>query len=181
MSTLNKPNTSRNAIYAAYVFANKAHEDQVRKYTNEPYINHCTEIVNILLENKIDNTPMIIGAYLHDVVEDTEYTLEDIREIFGDYITNIVKGLTDTTTLKDGNRIIRKQIERERLAKLDYEIQTIKIADLISNARSILQHDKKFAKVFMEEVKLLLEVLIKADNRLIIILKDIVDEWNKNG
>lgn len=69
--------------------------------------------------------------------------------------------------MEKGNRKERKELSRKRLSAAPQRIQNIKVADLISNTASIVQHDPKFAMVYLEEKRLLLDVLTKADERLI--------------
>lgn len=137
------------------------HHGQVRKYTGDPYVNHCAEIVEIL--RTIPHTDdMLAAAWLHDVLEDTECTWYDMCIEFGADVTGMVSMLTDCDK-SVGNRSVRKMVDRLKLAMGTAEVQTIKLADLISNTSSIMQHDPKFAKVYLAEARLLLEVLTKGD------------------
>ena len=109
---------------------------------------------------------MIAADWLHDTVEDTPTTIEDIKMQFGIKIAELVSDLTDVSKPEDGNRKIRKTLDRLHLAKASPMAKTIKLADLIDNAESITQYDPKFAKVYMHEKKLLLEVLRESDPKL---------------
>lgn len=151
-------------IEKAKLFATAAHGavGQVRKYTNEPYIVHPQEVVEIVMTVPHTLT-MLAVAYLHDVVEDTHIKLEDIEREFGQYVADQVRWLTDVSKPGDGNRAMRKAIDREFIAGAPPEAQTIKLADLISNTMSIVKHDPRFAAVYLEEKKLLLEVLQRGD------------------
>lgn len=143
-------------------FATKAHTGQVRKYTYEPYITHPAKVVEIV--RSVPHTEaMLCAAWLHDTVEDTSVTLEDIAVTFGSEIATLVENLTDVSVSSDGNRAIRKAIDREHTAKASVDAKTIKLADIIDNTESINKHDAKFAKVFGAEKKLLLEVLTEGD------------------
>jgi len=71
--------------------------------------------------------------------------------------------LTDVSKPEDGNRAVRKARDREHTAAAPAEAQTIKLADLISNSRSIMAHDPAFAKTYLEEKRLLLAVMTKGD------------------
>lgn len=148
----------------ALLFATAAHAavGQLRKYTNEPYIVHPREVAEIV--RSVDHTPaMVAAAYLHDVVEDTGVTIEIIREEFGSEVSDLVGWLTDVSRPDHGNRAQRKAIDRAHTAGAPAEAQTIKLADLISNTRSIMAHDPKFAKTYLEEKRLLIEVLTRGD------------------
>ncbi len=152
----------------ARVFATAAHAAvaQLRKYTNEPYIVHPAEVVHIL--RTVDPTEeMIAAAWLHDVVEDTGVTLETIRAEFGTEVADLVGWLTDVSRPDHGNRASRKAVDRAHTAAAPAEAQTIKCCDLISNTRSIMAHDEKFAQTYLAEKRLLLEVMTKADPRLL--------------
>jgi len=102
---------------------------------------------------------MICAALLHDVVEDTKITSRQIWEQFGSNVSNYVYWLTDKSRPSDGNRKVRKEIDRDHISSAPAEAKTIKLADLICNTRSIVAHDPKFAKVYLEEKGLLLNVL----------------------
>lgn len=148
--------------YDAMVFARHAHRDQVRKYTGNPYADHLAEVAGIVAT--VTDDPVVISvAWLHDCVEDCGVTLKEIDEKFGGSVRAGVFWLSD---MEIGNRATRKALSRERLGDAVGWIQTIKCADLISNTSSIVKHDPAFAKVYLEEKRLLLNVLLKADPRL---------------
>lgn len=156
-------------VRKAQVYAQAAHAavGQRRKYTGEPYIVHPAEVATIVA-GVLGSTPnMVAAAWLHDVVEDTGCTFNDIHMAFGIDIATLVGWLTDVSKPEDGPRWLRKKMDREHTAAAPAEAQTIKLADLIANTRSIVAHDPKFAKVYLEEKRLLLEVLIKGDKILL--------------
>jgi (p)ppGpp synthase/HD superfamily hydrolase len=151
-----------NIIYKARLFATAAHDavGQQRKYTGEPYINHPAEVVDIIERNAIHFTDrQLAAAWLHDVVEDTGVSLELIAQEFGGYVAKLVEHLTDVSKPEDGNRAARKAIDLEHTAKCCPAAATIKVADLISNSRSIMERDPEFAKVYIPEKLKTLEVL----------------------
>lgn len=156
-------------VRKAQVYAQAAHAavGQRRKYTGEPYIVHPAEVATIVA-GVLGSTPnMVAAAWLHDVVEDTSCTFNDIHMAFGIDIATLVGWLTDVSKPEDGPRWLRKKMDREHTAAAPAEAQTVKLADLIANTRSIVAHDPKFAKVYLEEKRLLLEVLIKGDKILL--------------
>lgn len=166
-----------NIVEKARIFATAAHSavKQTRKYTGEPYILHPAEVVGIV--SSIDHTQeMLAAAWLHDVVEDTGITIETIHAEFGEKVAELVDWLSDVSKPEDGNRKTRKAIDRDHTAMAPSEAQTIKLADLISNTKSITEHDPKFAVTYLEEKKLLLEVLTKGDSKLMAIAKGLVDK-----
>jgi (p)ppGpp synthase/HD superfamily hydrolase len=152
-------------VEKARVFATAAHAAvaQLRKYTNEPYIVHPAEVFAIVSTVDGATEEMLAAAWLHDVVEDTGVTIEVIREMFGTKVAELVGWLTDVSRPEQGNRATRKAIDRAHSAMAPAEAQTVKLADLISNTRSIMAHDEKFAKTYLEEKRLLLEVMTKGD------------------
>lgn len=154
-----------NIVQKAQVFAIAAHAavGQKRKYTGEPYIVHPAEVARMVAAVPGATEDMVAAAWLHDVVEDTGVTSTDIHLNFGPEIATLVGWLTDVSRPEDGNRARRKAIDREHTAQAPAEAQTIKLADLISNSKSIMQHDPEFAKVYLEEKRMLLEVMTRGD------------------
>ena len=151
----------------AFYFAKAAHEavGQVRKYTGEPYIIHPAEVA-VLVETVPHTEDMLAAALLHDTVEDTEVSLGDIEREFGTPIANLVGWLTDVSRPEDGNRAERKAIDRNHTAQAPAAAKTIKLADLISNSQSIIEHDLEFARTYLSEKAALLEVLKEGDPEL---------------
>lgn len=146
-------------VNKAFVFASAAHAavGQKRKFSGEPYIVHPVEVC-ALVSSVEDHTPeMLAAALLHDVVEDTEVTIELIQAMFGTIVALHVNGLTDISKPEDGNRAHRKAIDREHTLSQAYQTQTIKVADLIANTRDITEQDPHFAVVYMKEKRLMLE------------------------
>lgn len=165
-------------VHKAAEFAAKAHGYQLRKYTFEPYINHPIEVMNIV--KSVPNTKeMLCAALLHDVFEDCNISMNVIFENFGHDITKLVWWLSDVSLKSDGNRANRKEKDRQHISKASPQAKTIKLADLISNSRSICEHDKDFAKVYIKEKELLLEVLTEGDPTLYAQAKDIVEKAKK--
>lgn len=150
----------------AYAFCIAAHAavGQKRKYTGEPYALHPIEVSKLIEEKVVGATEeMLIAALLHDVVEDTAITLDLIAAQFGLIVASYVEQLTDVSRPQDGNRAARKALDCAHLADASPEAKTIKLADLISNSRSIREHDPEFAKVYLAEKRELLKVLQEGD------------------
>ena len=131
-------------------FATKAHGDQKRKYTNDPYIVHPIAVSEIV-KTVAHTDEMVAAALLHDVVEDTDVTLDQIKDKFGSKVAELVGWLTDISRPEDGNRKTRKTLDREHSAQAPAEAQTIKVADLIHNTDSIERHDPSFWKIYKQE------------------------------
>ena len=152
-------------ITAAKMLAGEAHKGQMRKYSGLPYIVHPIEVATIV-ESAGGTDEMIAAALLHDVIEDTEFTYEDIAEKVSPEVADLVQGMTEASKPGDGNRKDRKAIDRDFLAKQSPEVQTIKYADVISNTKDIRVYDPQFAEVYVAESKALLEVMDKGDPKL---------------
>src|SRR5690554_1518026 len=116
---------------------------QVRKYTEDPYIVH-PEAVASLVRSVPHILEMLAAAWLHDTVEDTEATLDEVERLFGHEVAQLVEMLTDVSKLSDGNRRVRKKKDLEHTAQASAAAKTIKLADLIDNSHSILELDPGF-------------------------------------
>ena len=151
-------------IERAMEFAERAHGaiGHKRKYTGEPYTTHLKAVAD-LVEEVSGSPEMVAAAWLHDSVEDTAATIEDVTAGFGAVVAALVSALTDVSRLEDGNRAARKAMDRAHLAKASPQAKTVKLADLIDNALSIEQHDARFARTFMREMRQLLGVLQDGD------------------
>jgi (p)ppGpp synthase/HD superfamily hydrolase len=163
-------------VQKAKEFATCAHEGQVRKYTGVPYIVHPIEVMEIIKTVKHDDT-MLAAALLHDVVEDTDYTINEIRAEFGEDVSCLVADLTDVSKPADGNRETRKAKDRAHSAAASPSAQTVKLADLISNSVDIIKNDPGFAKTYMAEKFLLLGVLTDGDPILFERALKLVDDY----
>ena len=170
-------------IDLAKKFATHAHNSigQIRKYTQEPYIVHPAAVAELVSEVTDDET-IISAAWLHDVVEDTPYSIEDIRNLFGSAVAQIVFELTGTPKNDNLTRETRKAIDRELLKKASVAAKMIKLADIIDNTKSIETENPEFAKIYMMEKKLLLLFLKGANSKLYLRALAIIDGYyDKNG
>lgn len=155
--------------YEAMMFARRVHATQVRKYTGNPYIDHLAEVAGIAMSvgwraPEVHPDVFMATCWLHDCVEDQGVTPFQLRA--HNMPEQVIEGVMLLSDLEQGNRAERKAASRERLCKAPAWVQTIKCADLISNTSSIVKHDPKFAEAYLEEKRLLLEVLTKADPKL---------------
>lgn len=156
--------------FKAMEFARRVHAGQKRKYTGNPYADHLAEVAGIVATVSGFDTQVDVSiAWLHDCIEDQGVTFEELRMNFGAAVAEGVWWLSD---LEQGNRAERKAASRERLARAPGWVQTIKCADLISNTSIIVQHDPKFSVVYLEEKRLLLDMLTKADPQLLQMAKE---------
>lgn len=147
----------------AMMFARSVHANQVRKYTGSPYADHLAEVAGIVATvaecYDDDTNHMLATAWLHDCREDQNESGETLEHLFG---WRVARGVALLSDLENGNRASRKASSRARLADAPDWVQTIKCADLISNTSSIVKHDPKFAVTYLEEKRLLLDVLTRA-------------------
>ncbi|MBV1952678.1 MAG: HD domain-containing protein [Cycloclasticus sp.] len=170
-----------NLFNMALAYATGQHEGQVRKYTNTPYIRHPVEVA-YTVRSVGGSEEMIAAALLHDVVEDTNSTHEDVRELFGPSVESYVRGMTQFSVPSDGNRAIRKNLDIRFLEQQCPEVQTIKLADINDNMESIIVNDPEFAKVFMSEVRDLMFVLRRGDVLLYnFVNKQVIDYYKEYG
>jgi len=166
-------------------FADKAHQHKndhtglhFRKYPAYlPYIVHPIRVSNIV---RIAGGTIAQrqAALLHDVVEDTLYTLADIRLRFGEEVADMVNGITDQSgpPTPGRNRALRKAEDREHSISQPGKTQTIKYADLIDNTFDIVYHDPNFAVVYLKEKEKLLEGLDKGDPGLRVVTYQVLVE-----
>ncbi|XP_013784971.1 guanosine-3',5'-bis(diphosphate) 3'-pyrophosphohydrolase MESH1-like [Limulus polyphemus] len=118
-------------------FAAKKHKSQKRKdIAQTPYINHPIGVARILtLEGGVTDLNVIQAALLHDTVEDTNTTFEEIEEIFGRKIRDIVYEVTDDKTLP---KLERKRLQIEHAPHCTYEAKLVKLADKLYNLRDLM-------------------------------------------
>jgi (p)ppGpp synthase/HD superfamily hydrolase len=157
-------------------FADRAHGEQMRKYTPERYIVHPIRVMRTC--EKYTNDITILGAaLLHDVLEDTPVTKEEIGNFLSQFMDSenvnktvmLVEELTDVYIKSDypqWNRHKRKQKEAERLGKVSGEAQTIKYADILDNSAEIVNQETGFAGKYLLESENLLEKMTKGNKEL---------------
>jgi len=125
-------------LVRAYRYSDAAHAGQVR-HSGEPYVSHCVEVARILADLQLD-TATVTSGLLHDIVEDTDITVEDIEREFGAEIAQIVDGLTKIANLPLSSREER-QVENYRKLLLsiakDARVILIKLADRLHNMRTL--------------------------------------------
>jgi len=124
-------------VEGAKKFAIKAHAGQVRPgRAGEPYSAHLQEVAE-LIEEVGGSEIEIAAGWLHDVAEDTEVTIEEIRTAFGDEVGDVVAGLTDPKWLKGISTLDRKKLQAIRVRPKSKSIKLCKLADQTSNLRSV--------------------------------------------
>ena len=141
------PNGDLDTIMKAYKLAKYAHRDQKRK-SGEPYFIHPLAVANIICDMQLD-IETVSGGLLHDVVEDTEYTYEDIESIFNKEIADLVDGVTKLGKIKYRSK---EETQSENLRKMflamakDIRVILIKLADRLHNMRTLNYMDPEKAK-----------------------------------
>jgi GTP diphosphokinase / guanosine-3',5'-bis(diphosphate) 3'-diphosphatase len=133
------PDPDLDLIKKAYVYSAKVHQGQIRK-TGEPYLIHPLEVAGLLAELKLDESSVVTGL-LHDTIEDTLATKEEIAELFGAEIADLVDGVTKLSQFSAANTQEEKQAENFRkmvvaMAK-DIRVLLVKLADRTHNMRTL--------------------------------------------
>ena len=132
------PDADEDALNRAYVFAMKKHGTQLRA-SGDPYYSHPVEVAGILTKFKLDPASIIAGL-LHDTVEDTDTTIEEVRSLFGDQVATIVDGVTKISIIEQKSRNT-KQAENFRKLLLamseDIRVLLVKLADRLHNMRTL--------------------------------------------
>ena len=125
------------AVDKAFYFACEAHKDQ-RRRSGEPYIYHPIAVAHIAAQDIGLGRTSIICALLHDVVEDTKYTLNDITEMFGDKVSRVVDGLTKFDKM-DGAESMQAENFKKIISSLSYDVRVvlIKLSDRLHNMRTL--------------------------------------------
>ena len=130
-------------VQKAFDFANEAHKG-VRRRSGEPYILHPIAVAKIVVSNIGLGCKSIMAALLHDVVEDTDYTVDDLKSLFGEKVATLVEGLTKIKTVLDNeDKAEQKSMQAENFKRIlltlndDVRVVLIKLADRLHNCRTI--------------------------------------------
>jgi guanosine-3',5'-bis(diphosphate) 3'-pyrophosphohydrolase len=165
--------SDNNILASIRAFADEAHGEQVRKYSDERYIAHPIRVMETV-QDYIADIPVLAAALLHDVLEDTSVTKRKLSQFLERVMTKdeatrtlkLVEELTDVfikTDYPNMNRRARKAKEFERLAQISPEAQTVKYADIMDNLNDINKDETDFALVYIRESKQLLTLLNKGN------------------
>ena len=141
-----------NVIMTAFDMAVKAHEGQ-KRMSGEPYISHSVEVARILKEMKMDASTIAAGL-LHDVIEDTSFTVEDIKKISGENVAFLVEGVSHVTAkvFKTRGQIFSESLKKMFFAMAkDIRVIIIKLADRLHNMRTIRFLDPEKQKIISQE------------------------------
>ena len=123
-------------LFKALAFSAKKHSKQTRKDIDKsPYINHPIALANILAQRWVIDENVLCAAILHDTIEDTKTTADELRKHFGEKITSIVLEVSDDKSLE---KEVRKQLQIDHAASLSKEAKLVKLADKIANITDII-------------------------------------------
>ncbi len=123
-------------LFKALAFSAEKHRTQKRKDIDKsPYINHPIALANILAKRWVIDENVLCAAILHDTVEDTKTTADELRKHFGEKITSIVLEVSDDKSL---DKEVRKQLQIDHAASLSHEAKLVKLADKIANITDII-------------------------------------------
>lgn len=140
-------NTRNSKILFALDFALEKHTNQFRK-SGEPYIEHCIEVYKILKKWGVDNQELLTAALLHDVVEDTPTTLDQIKQLFGDKVAFIVESVTQLNIKKKKDKDFKTLQKVMGASYIDPKISVLKLADRYHNLSTLqfMPKDKRWGK-----------------------------------
>ena len=139
-------------VEEAFKLIEKAHEGQLRKYTNEAYTVHLREVASYLSSLPGHNHEEVIAGLLHDVVEKGNITFDYINSNFGKNVHEHVYFLTDIATPEDGNREARIKKNWEHFSQAPTKTKHIKAIDILSSARTTMLCDSKYGETYMNVI-----------------------------
>lgn len=155
---------SYSKIQLADIYQTAAHGacGQKRKFSGLPYSVHPRAVASLIVHHTgFAREDIICAALLHDVVEDTHITLDEIEGVFGSHVGDIVAGMTKDT-YPGCTRAVKFSLETARLAKCGYAVKTIKLADSICNMQDYIKDDPKYAyEVYVPEKRILIDEALK--------------------
>jgi (p)ppGpp synthase/HD superfamily hydrolase len=164
-----------NVILKAAAFARQAHAGQNRKYHDRPYIQHPARVAGRVAIHPKATEAMVVAAFLHDVVEDTPHTSEEVSAEFGPEVARLVGELTNPSKGSKAPRRERKQQDRDHFAHVSVEARVIKLLDRIDNLQEMQDAPSGFKAKYCEESRLLADAIGDADPELKAELLDCVE------
>ncbi|MCL5093828.1 MAG: HD domain-containing protein [Patescibacteria group bacterium] len=159
MQAKEKKSIDLRVILAADKLAKKLHEGQLRKNNGEPYANHPERVAELVAQYKTSHRleDLLAAAMLHDTIEDTDYSKEEIEEKFNKLVASLVEELTsDEKELKKKGKA---NYLTEKMLKMSNWGLTIKLADRLDNVSDLNDCPKEFAERYTKETKQILDVL----------------------
>lgn len=141
-------------------FALAKHGGQVRKHDGRPYIEHLDGVAAVLKEHGYKSPDVIAAAFLHDTLEKTDTTVEELIEAFGLPVTELVFWLTDSERGSSESRALQAAW---RLSRAPWNAKLIKLADIIDNGTAIIAHNPDFGPTFLDEKRLQLKKMAEVE------------------
>jgi (p)ppGpp synthase/HD superfamily hydrolase len=171
------------------MFADEAHGDQMRRYAKERYIVHPIRVMELVREYSVE-VPMLAAALLHDVLEDTPVTADQLKSFLDSVMSKdlsektflLVEELTDVyvkSAYPKMNRRTRRTREAERLNEVSEDAHTIKYADIIDNVQDVSCLEADFALTYMRESKQLLSFITRGNPELYSRAIEVIDKSMK--
>ncbi|MGH9694820.1 MAG: HD domain-containing protein, partial [Bryobacteraceae bacterium] len=159
--------TTDRLVQAAREYAVDKHGNQKRKSDGAAYLIHLEGVAGLLVEYGYKDSDLIAAALLHDTVEDTDATIEQLTELFGESVAQLVYWLTDA---ERGSRKSRNMQTAWRLSRAPFEAKLIKLADIIDNGSAMRAHDVDIASVWLDEKRQILRMMAEVEkNRLMLL------------
>ncbi len=140
----------------AFYFAARSHGNQKRKFSYDFYVHHIRRVAATVKEFT-DDEELVAAAYLHDVVEDTPVTTEEVCSLFGTRICTIVEELTDDKGMR--REMGRLEYVRDRVSRMSPDALLIRLADRMDNLQDMADAPSSFRKRYVEETKALVEAV----------------------
>lgn len=158
-------------IARAAKFAKEKHEGVFRKNSKEPYFTHPERVAN-LVRSFGGDAAQIAAAYLHDVPEDTDVEISEIKNKFGRDVAHLVIWMTNRCDHLHGNRRLRKKLERGFIKHAPDRVKTIKVCDVLDNTADLESHDPDFRDLYLSEKRELFKESLKgADSEALELLR----------
>lgn len=148
----------KQAVIRAYEYAEQMHQGQTRKFSGLPYFSHPKYVARVI-EHLTRDEKLIVTAFLHDVIEDTEATYEDVVEKFGIEVADLVQELT--TPDEDVKQLGKRQALAQKMFKMSCEALTVKLADRFHNVLFLEGDgvDIKFITKYYKETRYILDYI----------------------
>jgi (p)ppGpp synthase/HD superfamily hydrolase len=161
-------------------FMKKKHAGQIRKLSKDPYIVHPIKVAE-MLKAMNEKDEVLKAAFLHDTIEDTNTTFEEISEKFGVRVANLVKELTsDRVAIKEMGK---PQYLTKKMNDMSMEALTIKLADRLDNVSDLNASDLEFARKYLKETQFILNNmkrnLNKNQQRIYMLIKERIETARK--
>ena len=144
-------------IQEALQFATEKHKGQIRKFDKKNYVEHPKSVAKIIKENKESKkiNELVAAAILHDTLEDTNTTEQELRNYFGELVTSLVKELA--TEEKEKEKLGKKEYLAKKMTDMSSWGLVIKLADRLDNVSDLNTSPKEFKKKYAEETEFILE------------------------